>query len=480
MPDIGGAKARDRNWMRKSRIDDRWAMFLIIALGGLFVSISIGYAYALSITVAGWQLWTWMATVIVVIGALLMAAGHPPKIVVGNWRWLLVIIGAAILLRFVFLETVPGGLHVDEYGVADFSLRHIFAKAGETLNPFRSGPASHPSLYHYIVRLSILIGGTTITGLRLSSAFAGVLAVMATYAMVVVFDNRRTALISAVLMAGYHFHVHWSRIALNNIWDTLWVPATLALFAWGWKKRWYGGAILAGASAGLSQYFYPGSRLGLILVLFVMWRLWREERDSRRMMNYTGLMVLVGLCVTAPLFLYAIRDPVPFFERTQAVFGWRSESIMLVTGGPPDRWAYAWHQLWRSVGAFISVPDVTGFYGPGVPLLIGLAAPLFVAGFFWALYKRRFLPVLWILLTIFLGGFILSDPPGSSHFVVAIPAIVWLMAMPLDRLISQGHPRLALVLIVLILVTDLVFYFAVYVPGGPRDLIHVFPPLPQL
>jgi 4-amino-4-deoxy-L-arabinose transferase-like glycosyltransferase len=480
MPQISDLKTRFGDWKNEIRIDERWVMPLIIALGGLFISISIGYTYALSINVGGWQLWTWLVTIIIVIGALLMAAGRPPEIVIVNWRAILAIVIVALFLRYLFLETIPGGLHVDEYGIADFSLRHIFAVAGETLNPFRSGPASHPSLYHYLVRLSLALAGASITGLRLSSVIAGVSAILATYAMVVVFDNRRTALISIALMAGYHFHIHWSRIGLNNIWDTLWVPATLALFAWGWKRRWYGGAILAGATAGLSQYFYPGSRLGLILLLFVIWRLWREERDSRRMVSYGGLTIIVALCVVAPLLLYAIRDPVPFFERTRTVFGWRPETIALVTGNPPDYLSYTWHQLWRSVGAFTSVMDVTGFYDPKVPLLIGLSAPLFIAGFFWAIYKRQFLPVVWIVLTIILGGFILSDPPGSSHYAIAIPAIVWLVAMPINWLAAQGHPRLAIALVSIILVTDLIFYFAIYVPGGPRDLIHPFPPIPPL
>jgi len=478
MPEFSDLKTRFGDWKNELNIDERWVMPLLVALGGLFVSISIGYAYALSITVGGWQLWTWLITIVIVMGALLMAAGRPPEIVIVNWRLILATVIVALFLRYLFLETIPGGLHVDEYGVADFSLRHIFAVAGETLNPFRSGPASHPSLYHYLVRFSLAIAGTTITGLRLSSVIAGVSAILATYAMVVVFDSRRTALISIVLMAGYHFHIHWSRIGLNNIWDTLWVPATLALFAWGWKRRWYGGAILAGATAGLSQYFYPGSRLGLILLLFVMWRLWREERDSRRMVSYSGLTIIVALCVVAPLLLYAVSDPVPFFERTRTVFGWRPETIALVTGSPPDYLAYAWRQLWRSVGAFTSVMDVTGFYDPKVPLLIGLSAPLFIAGFFWAIYKRIFLPVVWIALTIIFGGFILSDPPGSSHYVIAIPAIVWLMALPINWLANQGHPRLATALVTIILVADLVFYFAIYAPGGPRDLIHPFPPIP--
>jgi 4-amino-4-deoxy-L-arabinose transferase-like glycosyltransferase len=471
---------RNGGWRKHIDIDERWLMPLLVAVGGFFITLSIGYAYALSITVAGWQLWSWLVTIIIVISALLMAAGRPSNLPIFDWRPILIIIIVAALLRLLFLETVPGGLHVDEYGVADFSLRHIFAKPGETLNPFRSGPASHPSLYHYLIRAFLAAVGETITGLRLSSAIAGTAALFSTYLMVSVFENRRTALIALLFMAGYHFHIHWSRIGLNNIWDTLWVPLTLAFFAWGWKRHWYGGAVIAGAAAGLSLYFYPGSRLGLILLLFVIWHLWRQERDTGRMLRYCGLMIIVALCIVGPLVMYAMRDPVPFFERTQAVFGWRPESVTLVTGDPPDYLAYAWYQFWRSAGAFISVPDVTGFYDPKVPLLIGLSAPLFIAGFLWALVKRQLLPVIWILLTVFLGGFILSDPPGSSHYVIAIPAIVWLLALPIEWLISRGHPRLAYTLIALVILTDVVFYFGVYVPGEPRDLIHPFPPPPVL
>jgi hypothetical protein len=87
--------------------------------------------------------------------------------------WPAVILLAALLLRVTFLESVPGGLHVDESGIADFSLRHIFPRPGETLNPFRTGPSSQPSLYHYLVRLSLAVGGQSISGLRLSSALTG-------------------------------------------------------------------------------------------------------------------------------------------------------------------------------------------------------------------------------------------------------------------------------------------------------------------
>jgi hypothetical protein len=149
----------------------------------------------------------------------------------------------------------------------------------------------------------------------------------------------------------------------------------------------------------------------------------------------------------------------------------------MVMGDSTATIAYGWQQLWRSVGAFTAVPDVTGFYDPGVPLLIGLAAPLFVIGLLWAPVKKRFLPVLWVLLTVFLGGFLLADPPGSSHYVVVIPAVCWLIAMPLEWLASIKRERLAVVLLTAVIAVDLYFYFVIYAPSPHRDLIHVFPTL---
>jgi hypothetical protein len=495
-------------------------MRLLVTLACLGVSFSIGFVYARDIYVNGWQLWSWLACCIVLAAVFLLGSGRPSLPMSRQlWLWPLLLFGIALLLRITFLETIPGGLHVDEVGIADFSLRHIYAIPHETLNPFRTGPASQPSLYHYVLRLSMAVGGASIFGLRLSSALAGALAVLVTYGMVAVFHNRRAALFSAAIMTTYHYHVHWSRIGLNNIWDTLWVPLMLAPFVWGWRKGWSGGAVLSGIAVGLSQYFYAGSRVGVILLALLILHLYRESRRSDKdnpappqeptelqttnqpnqpavsftanypitqlpitnhqlpLLTYTLKMVLTAACVTAPLVLYALRDPVPFFERSQTVWGWRPETIWMVMGSSSDVLGYTWRQLWRSVGAFTAVPDVTGFYGPGVPLLIGAASPLFVIGLLWAIVKNRFLPVAWIILTVILGGFLLSDPPGSSHYVVAIPAICWLVAVPLEWLASMGRERLAVGVLAAVIAVDLYFYFVIYIHSNPRDLIHVFPTL---
>ena len=123
--------------------------------------------------------------------------------------------------------------------------------------------------------------------------------------------------------------------------------------------------------------------------------------------------------------------------------------------------------------------ESTGFYGPSFPLVAALAGPLFFAGLLWAIRKRRFMPVLWALLAMFFGGFLLKATPGSSHFVVIIPAIVWLIAILLDGVMERGHPRLALALLAVIMAADLFLYFGVYLPSGTHPHLDLpFPPGP--
>lgn len=458
--------------VREVFADETRRMKLSVALACTFSSIFIGLAFARSTDVNGWQLWTWLAGILFLTAALV-----PPVRISLNRTWILpgLLFFSALALRLPLLETVPGGLHVDEMGVAGFSLRHLYFLPGLTLNPFGFGPSSHPALYHYIIRLTLYLFGETISALRSSSAVAGSLGVVATYALITVLSDRRTALFTSVLMAGYHYHVHWSRIALNNIWDTLWVPLMLAAFAYGWKKGWSGGAVFSGLAFGFSQYFYPGSRIGFFLLVFLILWLWRQEPSQKRRLIYLGKFIITSVCVAAPLGLSAILNWEVFIGRARQTWGWSPEAIRVITGENINILRYLWHQVTRSLGAFTVFADETGFYGPGIPFVIGLAALLFLIGFIWAVFNRKWLPVLWILLTAFFGGFLLGGNPSSSHFVVAIPAICWLTALPLIWLYENGHPRWSIVLLLVVLITDLAFYFGVYVPGEPRDLIGAFP-----
>lgn len=464
-------------WRHDIRTNDRLASQIIISMAALFISLSIGYAYGNISLVDGWQLVTWGTTVLLLVAALLPSAAWPRPANV-PWRWLIGIAVVGLLLRLPFLDRIPGGLHVDEMGVAGYTMRHIFGLTDLSVNPFHTANSSQPALYNYIIRLSFALFGYTFTALRGVSSVVGVGGILATYWLVSQLESRRTALITAVLMTTYHFHIHWSRIGLNNNWDTLWVPLVLATLTWGYRNRWSGGAVMAGLALGLSQYFYAGSKIVLFILPFLFYKLWQETPSYRQMGIHVSKMGITAVVVGAPITIFALMVPEVYFERSRVVWGWSQPAIQ-ATIGQVDYGRYLWHQIWRNVGAFTTVPEVTGFYGPGVPYLIGLAAPLFVVGVLWFFWQRQWIPLVWLFFALLFGGILISGAPSSSHHVVMIPVICWATAVPINSLWQRGNWRLALAILALIMATDLFFYFGIYVPNGPRDLFNQLPPPPS-
>src|SRR5262249_17565082 len=150
-------------------------------------------------------------------------------------------------------------------------------------------------------------------------------------------------------------------------------------------------------------------KIGIFLLVAVMWNLWRTEpanaeRATRtsRLASQGGRMALVAAGIAIPLVFYVFHDFHTYSKRLSDDNGLGSTSISQIVGPGMNIPKYFWYQVVHSFGAFNIFPDVTGFYLPGVPLLIGLSSPLFLIGILFALYKRQLLPVLWVLLvTVF-------------------------------------------------------------------------------
>ena len=455
---------------------DSHALKTVAIFSCIVISTLIGILYADRIYIQGWQILVWIAVVVIVVVFLLPPLSIKlPVSLSQNSKWLLVLFVIALVLRLLYLESLPGNFHVDEAGKTEFALIHVLHPDNEeTINPFRTSPNSHPILYFYILRLFASIGGYTIAGQRLSSVLAGSLAVIAIYFMVKQFSGNRAAWIAAILACAYHFHIHWSRLALNNIWVTLLMPLVLGFYMWGWQKSNKAGAVLSGLFLGLTGYFYQGGVLIIFLIVFLFLMLRKNAEKRKELWHYSLHTVIVAWVVAAPIIIFAVRFPQDYTDRVGIINGWDPAYIAQENGTPDAYLRHAWHQFSRSFGAFNFFPDRTGFYAPRVPFLIGAASPLFLAGVLWSLYKKQWLPLVWLLLVTILGGFLLSAPPGSSHYVVVIPAICWVLAILLDQLMQLKHPRWAVLLVLIIVITDLAFYFAVY-PGRSGDFTVLFP-----
>lgn len=474
----GMAACKDllRSGVRELRSSE-WTVFRsFVVIACLATTASFGYLYVDDVFVRGWQLWAY-AVCTLVAGAALLPSVRFPLRPNRSHLWLVGLFLIAFGLRAFRLGSLPAGLHVDEAGAADFTLRHVLPPQPNTISPFRTGPSAQPALYYYLARASLAIFGENNFGLRFTSALAGALGVLATYALISALTNRRAALMGAAIMATSHFDIHWSRIGLNNIWDSLWVPLVLALFAWGWKNKWSGGAVVAGLALGLSSYFYAGSRIAIPLLALLAVQLWRADRDSVRMLVHSSKLAAGALVAAAPLLVFSLLQPDLVLERLYGSLIWKPAGFGPAPT-PTELIPSIWDQLVRSVYSFTSLAENSGFYRPGVPLVIGLAVPLLIAGGLWAIYKRQLLPVVWLGLTAFLGGFLLQALPASNHYVVAIPAIAWLIALSLDQLSAFGGHRLALAALAIVIATDLYFYFGIYAMGPTGDLVLPFPPNP--
>ena len=461
-----------------ARDDENRVFQIVVAVACITANFLIGVFYQDKIFFKGWQVIIWAISLIFLFVELV-----PKRKIVLKPDRVWVAIGAILLvgffLRVVGLGTFPPGFHIDEVGTADFTLRHIFPNPDETINPFITGNNSHPILYNYILRFFMDVFGYTIAGDRLSSAVAGTLAILATYFLVKEFSGRRSAIMAAIIMTSYNVHIHWSRIALNNIWTTLWIPLTIGFFIWGWRIKWSGGALLAGLALGMTAYFYSGGYVVVFLMIYLIWKLWRETNLQTGLAIYTGKMLAMALSTALPLLIFVLAKPDQFFLRANEINAWKPEAVKILMGDNVNYVSFFWTQFSGAFGVYNFIPEQSGFYLSNAPLILGAASILFLVGIGWAYYKKLFLPIIWILFVTILGGFLVAPPPSSSHYVAAIPAICWLIAIPIDRMFSTNRRVWAIALIVAIVVADLFFYFYIYHAMPGRDLIFPFPQVPN-
>ncbi len=459
-------------WLDLKNTDPSNKQKILIAGVCTFTSVWIGIAYSDKIGINGWQFWTWLACVIFIVPLFYSKRPAPSR---QDLIIIFSLLAAALLIRLPFLGWVPGFFHVDESGVAEFARDNLLFDPNNIVNPFVTGPGSQPTMFHYIQYFCMRLFGFSIFGARISSAIVGSMGVITTYLMIRSIDGKKVGLLSAIMMASYHFSVQYSRIGLNNIWDTLWVPLVIYGFLKGWKEQWPGGAVIAGMALGLSQYFYHGSKIVIFLLAFLIIKHWKDTDNLSQKVGFLAILAAISLCIAGPIFMFSFANPTAFYSRLNDDWGWRPIALQ-ISIGEVNYWKYFWHQVQYSLGTYVAYPDPSGFYGPGIPLVTGVAGILFILGIIISVIKKNWLPIVWIGLTSLFGGFLLSVPNSSPHYVVAIPAICWLVGLAINWIWEGGHPKIAIMLITAIVIIDLYFYFNIYTYTFPRDYFVPFPP----
>ncbi|MBK8987871.1 MAG: methyltransferase domain-containing protein [Chloroflexi bacterium] len=400
------------------------------------------------------------------------------------WIGSVVLFFTALIIRTAGLADHPfilngleAGLGLDVRAVAD----------GLARSPFSTGWMSNPTLPYFLMAVPVKLLGPTVLSIRMLSPLVGALTVVAAFWLGARVWSLEVGLVTAVLLLGSHFHLHYSRLGLTNIWDGLLLLLALGLLAVAWtegqngrqpRRAW----LWAGLLSGLNAYVFTASRLlPLALLLLLFWALLADRTALRRQARHILAAALLAWLVALPQMLFYAGHPGVFMERFQGYgilagqTGWLAQEASL-TGR--SQLAIFGDQVQRALLAFNAASDVSPAYRPGVPLLSTIPAVLFVLGVMLALLRLRQARYALLLAPLFVallfGGALLIETPGSHRLVLVAPLLSLLAAQALVEIgrwllaLRPGSGRadyllpVLLVVAMLLSLNEMFFYYGRY------------------
>lgn len=277
----------------------------------------------------------------------------------------------------------------------------------------------------YLISIIIHFFGASLFTGRLLVAIVGALAIPGVYLMARRLFNWQAGLLAGMFLLAQPLHTHFSRIALYDIYDpTFGIFAVLLLWD-GIERGGYWKFALAGVLIGFSLYFYAGAKLWVILI--PMWLVVMFLRRPRVMLSYWLPMLIMVVSVVLLLFPmiahFSSRNIDPFSH--VETMGRGAENGVL---GVFDNWTleeFLFERLSPSVRAFVDKGDVTRHFEPIGKVALNLRWALLAFAIGIAYYLRHPLNdgllfvMMWIGLTVLLGGALMEDTPGFSRYVTA-------------------------------------------------------------
>ncbi|HEY7067785.1 MAG TPA: glycosyltransferase family 39 protein [Chloroflexota bacterium] len=349
---------------------------------------------------------------------------------------------AALLLRVVWVNHVPYVFGGDEGSQA---LAGVDVLKGTLHNPFSTGWYSLPTLFFFLQAGSMSLFGQTVFGVRVVSAVIGALAVTFTYLLGRRLLGRTVAVAATVLLAVFHYHILFSRLASVQIGDSLLIVAALFFLDRAFVERRALDALAAGIVIGLSQYFsFAGRLIPLVGVAYVLYvALWDPTRlrprlprlpEAWRLAPQVGWIVLGAVLVYLPLLAHYADYPIEYTSRVDQVSmftsGWLEHEQQTTGKGAT---ALVLNQVWRAAMLpFNTVPG--GWYTgiipiEGLPMAIpfGIGLVLVTLG----AWRRQYFGLAVAYWGTVLGLGLTEDPTQTQRFVIATPLMAMIAAIGL-------------------------------------------------
>ncbi len=396
------------------------------------------------------------------------------------YRWELAAVAAltvaGAIIRVVILTSLPLPFEQDE---AAFGAAPVSVLDGDTKNMFMSGLHGAPTMYFFAIASFYKVFGVGEFGIRLLSALAGAATIPVLYLLLRQMFDRRVGLLAAIYLAGYHLHVHYSRVGLNNIGDVFIIVLTL-YFAWRASRSGKtSDFVLTGLTAGFSLYFWQAGKL-MPLIVAALFGYTTLRRPSFLKENASGMgLTLLAYGVSAlPVAVFWITHQSEFMDRINIVGIFQSHWIdqqEAATG--KSALQILWDQSVHSFGAFGRFADRSQHYLAPIPFVDHLSLVPFLLGIGYSIYKvleeRYFLLLAIFGAIVVTGGVLTIEAPTSQRLVGTTVVVAAFVAIGL-KLIADAASRwrpnasyaVAGVGICALVASNVHFYFWDYRTGG--------------
>jgi len=329
---------------------------------------------------------------------------------------------------------------VDELHFTD-GVQRIFWVPDLPMLTSMSGQAPFTWLYAYTEYLTIFFTGFDLAGVRGPSVIFGVAVVALTYGLArALLDDRKTALLCALMLAGFAPFIHYSRTALLHIGDPLAGGMALMFAARGLRSNRRIDWALAGIGLGLTQYFYEGARL-LFFPLMIAWMIGLlivQRGKMRPLLKGIGVMFITSALVTGLYYAIILNNNEGLSERmNDSGLGSEYWENILQDGISADDLHTLSIQFTRPFASWVAHRDLSAYYGGSQALIVDYLIPFFLFGafyLFWRLPSQIFIVPLWLVATG-LGNGLLRDNMVSVRYVLVLPAMAIAIAAGIRYLI---------------------------------------------
>jgi 4-amino-4-deoxy-L-arabinose transferase-like glycosyltransferase len=306
---------------------------------------------------------------------------------------------------------------------------------GSITNYFDTGWSSQSNWSFVPTAIAETMFGRNYYAIRIISAVAGTLAVACVWLLARELFHPAVGVLAAAFLATLPYHVHFSRLGVANIIDSLVSALMFWLMVRGLRTHDYRHFYSGGAIAGLSIYTYAGTRLVVLLALLLFVFLTVRHRDYLRA-SWRHLVAFAGaLAVSAaPQAAYFFRHPQIFLGRLGQegilLNGWLAGQVAETGRSAVE---ILWVQFTRTMMVFIASPAPGNMFNSPEPYLTTAGVLLFLLGMGFALAHvlepRGFIPITWFWAPVFMGGVLTLNPPANTRLLMTAPIVAILMAL---------------------------------------------------